>query len=918
MGFYQNLVVNSTNSNELYHSSGLSDIPLNTVSLPIGNPTGVVMNGSNPIVAGAAGSHIYTLSGISNVLLGSFYASGASTFEFVGGLSTSGGDLISVLDDYIHHHSGVSEVILGSFASTQNSAYGVHFHKQTGEILGTTNTRDYIYRYDGFTGTSLGSIQTTYGNTNDLAADTEGNLLVNGSNGNFIYHHSGISNVLLGSFINPGEQLNSLGGIGLNAILKEGVIPSDQSNVLSQVKVSGLEFESPLSAKVSSSMNDYNSSSNFTLKYDSPFGRHSNNFIVGEEVTIDADNAMERTFESNLDVNSNISVRGGNWSSQSFTIGTTGDNIDFLLDKVSVYINNLLIVGSPGDLNISIREANPDGSPKEEDIATGTITEAEILAISGEEKEVTLRTANNKRLLLEKDLMYVFIANAPAGDASNQYRLRWSRNTNSYAGGTRYFSTNSGSTWSISTNNDLTFQIKGAPIYPTTRLITGVLERVKFDGRETAESVTLMGRDYSLRLQDATVEPIVYTDSEISTIVTDIINNNVSDITTNNVEVTDITLERIAFNHTRVFDALTQLAQLAGFYFYIDNDRDLHFEKRENVSSGITLDNTIVNNSTLNQTREGMANSVFVYGDRMLAGFEETATGDGIGSEFTLVSKPRNTFVTVNGSPLVGGVLELTTIPTSGPEYLVSFEDRKVVFVSGTDLGYSSIPGNGSSIVFQYDRDLPIVKAGTDRDSIKLYGKKTKVINDKSIKDPRTATSILRSELENASPFKGVEVGLKGWKIVTPGTTAKVTLPNFNIDEDVGILNTTYKLDKRSVQDQKVLKIRLDKKITDITDEIKDVKRRLNAIEEGDRQESDQLTSIEFAQNDFSVIGSYWEVKTSTTTGSQYHLYSTGFTPPVNPFHLASGTDQGAVAGSYTGSAQAFGNFVTLQSGGFF
>jgi hypothetical protein len=454
----------------------------------------------------------------------------------------------------------------------------------------------------------------------------------------------------------------------------------------------------------------------------------------------------------------------------------------------------------------------------------------------------------------------------------------------------------------------------------STKLLTGIIERVKFIGKETSQSITIMGKDFSLRLLDVTVEPIVYTDTEISDIVKDIITDNVSDITTNNVNITETTLKRIAFNHTNVFEALKQLAELAGFYFYVDNDKDLHFEKRANISSGIVLDNTNINKSTLNQTREGMWNSVFVYGDRALAGFQEEFTAGSPlgGSVFTLLNKPRNNLITVNGSPQVGGVFELTVEPTSGPQYLVSFNDKQIIFVSGTDIGYNAVPASGDNLVFQYDRDVPIVKAGQDRESIKLFGKKERIINDKSINDPNTATDILKAELLKSNPFKGVETSITGWFDITPGNTARVTLSDFNIDEDIGILSASYVFDKNTVQSNKIITVKLDKKIKDITDEITNIRNRLNAIEEADRQETDSITRLEQASEDLSVVGSFWTISTNSVTGSAYHLYSTGFVPPVNPFHLASGTDQGLLAGSFTGSAQAFTDFAIVKSGGFY
>lgn len=448
----------------------------------------------------------------------------------------------------------------------------------------------------------------------------------------------------------------------------------------------------------------------------------------------------------------------------------------------------------------------------------------------------------------------------------------------------------------------------------TTKLLVGIIERVKFRGKDTRQTVTLKGRDFSLRLQDATVDPVVFTDSEISTIVTNIINNNVSDVTTNNVEVTETTLKRIVFNHTPVFEALKQLSKLAGYYFYVDNDKDLNFKKRDNIDSGIVLDNTNITKADLNETREGMFNSVFVYGDRALDGFNETFTADGTGSVFTLLNKPRNTTVNVNNNIQKGGVFELTVEPVSGADYLVSFNDRTITFISGTDLGYSSIPSNGSSVSIDYFRDIPIVKAGIDRDSITLFGKKEKIINDKSINDPNTAVDILKAELENANPFKGVEVTIQGWNNITPGNTARVRLSDFNIDEDVGILSVAYDFNKKTVNSEDIITIRLDKKVRDITDEITDIRARLNAIEESDRQETDLITRLETVQNEFSVIGSYWTISTRTL-GSSFILG----VPNSNPGGVGFGGTLGSVVGSginFLGDSRT--DLSILHSGGFY
>ena len=402
----------------------------------------------------------------------------------------------------------------------------------------------------------------------------------------------------------------------------------------------------------------------------------------------------------------------------------------------------------------------------------------------------------------------------------------------------------------------------------TTKIFTGVLEKISFLGVGTHQKVVLTGRDYTSRLMDLTVEPIVYTSSEISTIITDIFSNaGITDITTTNVDTTGTTLARIAFNQTTIYDSIKQLAELAGFYFYIDVDKDLNFKQNLTTSSGVTFNNENILKQRFDTTREGMANDIWVYGDRSLAGFKENISADG-GSVFTLLSKPHNTFVEYLGIPKVGDVYQMVSVPTSGTNYLVNYFDKELIFVSGTDIGYSSIPASGGSILVTYDRDLPIVKHGLDRVSQSLYMKKTKIINDKSIKDPQTASSILKKELENADPFKGMEVDLKGWYSLVPGETVNIELDDFNLDEeDIPILSISYTFDKNTIYSENVVKVKFNKKIKDVTDELANIKRRIDVIEAGDRQDSDIITRLEQATGSALVVGSYWEVKIKNIAG---------------------------------------------------
>ncbi|MEK7111793.1 MAG: hypothetical protein AAB875_00540, partial [Patescibacteria group bacterium] len=240
-------------------------------------------------------------------------------------------------------------------------------------------------------------------------------------------------------------------------------------------------------------------------------------------------------------------------------------------------------------------------------------------------------------------------------------------------------------------------------------------------------------------------------------------------------------------------------------------------------------------------SRENFVNRVWVYGDRQLTHapvniFTQDAS---LGSVVTLTYNPHNTQVQSSafpGSTLIGGIFNMVTPNSvSGLDYLVNYEDRQIIMVSGTTAGYSKIPPNGGSLVTNYDRSVPIAKFKEDTASINLYGPKEKIIVDKSIKDPATATSIVLTELENSTPLDEIELNLKGWFTFTPSQTVGVNIPNFNLSGTaIGILDVNYNFNPITIQNENVIQISLDNKITDITDQIVDLHRRLKQIEAGE------------------------------------------------------------------------------------
>ena len=225
-------------------------------------------------------------------------------------------------------------------------------------------------------------------------------------------------------------------------------------------------------------------------------------------------------------------------------------------------------------------------------------------------------------------------------------------------------------------------------ITPTTEVFRGIIEDIEFIGSGTKGRLVISGRDYGAILQDIIVEPRIFKDTEASEIVKSLMRQNVSDITFNNVDVTSTTIDKITFNGVSVFDALRQIAIISGFFFFVDEDKDLNFKEKDNVSSGLTFDNTNTQSGNFRQSDDDIFNHVKVVGDRQLTAAQQIfETGvDNTGSIYELDSKPYNTKVTLSGATnqilQPGGILFINDPQTDNTKFLVDFSESRIVLTS--------------------------------------------------------------------------------------------------------------------------------------------------------------------------------------------------------------------------------------------
>lgn len=443
---------------------------------------------------------------------------------------------------------------------------------------------------------------------------------------------------------------------------------------------------------------------------------------------------------------------------------------------------------------------------------------------------------------------------------------------------------------------------------PTIKLFVGLIEDITFRGSGSVqEKITISGRDFSVRLMDETVDPVVFNNAEVSTIVTSIIASDVQDITTNNVDASSKVITHIKFNHTTVFDTIKQLAEEADFAFFVDTDKDLNFKPKGSISSGETLDSTNVISSNFRESDQELYNRVWVYGGRQLSGYKETQTADG-GSVFTLDYKPHNTKIDVEGTRQVGGVFNLVGDPGSPTQYLVDFHNQNVIFVSGVVAPGpgDNIPTSGDTVDFDYNRSTPIIKFGEDATSVTAFGPHTKVITDKGITEPKEATDLVLTTLaQQAQPIKTGSLNIQGLIQLTAGQTVLVNLPNENISNiTYEILEARYTFNTANNQANRVLSVRVSRKLRNLNDTIKQMILDIRKLQGEDLIDTDLFSRLVLGPGSYGVKVNFWSVSTRDV-GSAFVLSH----PLLGD--LGSGTDQVDPQSFLGDSGEAFAIIVS-------
>ena len=167
----------------------------------------------------------------------------------------------------------------------------------------------------------------------------------------------------------------------------------------------------------------------------------------------------------------------------------------------------------------------------------------------------------------------------------------------------------------------------------------GVVVRVKTVTQGIRSLFEVECRDYTHYLDRRLVNQR-YTNQSVEAIIADLIDNNADEFTYTNVDC-DTLIDTITFNRIPVSNCIQQLAELVGFSWYVDYQKDIHFFAENSevapFSLSATGDKHIWESLTITEDISQIRNQVIVIGGQEpIATRTERYVADGQQRQFPL------------------------------------------------------------------------------------------------------------------------------------------------------------------------------------------------------------------------------------------------------------------------------------------
>lgn len=289
------------------------------------------------------------------------------------------------------------------------------------------------------------------------------------------------------------------------------------------------------------------------------------------------------------------------------------------------------------------------------------------------------------------------------------------------------------------------------------RLLGIVIDKETNQDGPNVKNLKLKGNDYTTRALNVKVT-MAYQGQTPDFIIKDILSQYLPEITTNNVQVGAAPIAYIKFTHKSLFDCFADLATIAGWDWYVDEHKDLHWFSASSNPASVVLSsvgsnaNIVRGSAKFKTTASKMKNKMTFYGGSYLSNDRtESQLGDGNRKTFMFtyklsnytaapgtVKNPARPIITVNGVQKTVGKDGVDT----GKDFYVKVGERWArQDDSETPLGPSDV------FAITYNYDVLLIEQNQVDASINKYGLFEDVKIDQRIKSRDTARAIISAEL---------------------------------------------------------------------------------------------------------------------------------------------------------------------------
>jgi len=293
-------------------------------------------------------------------------------------------------------------------------------------------------------------------------------------------------------------------------------------------------------------------------------------------------------------------------------------------------------------------------------------------------------------------------------------------------------------------------------------------------------------KDYTY-LMDKKLVKETYEDTLVEDIITDIVSNYLpSGFTTNNVASTGITLKYIMFDYEEPSKCFQRLAEMIGYDWYVDENKDIHFfSKEEGETAPFNLTDTgtpVYKDLVIREDQKQIKNVIYVRGGEYVGDLrtDKVGAGDGETKVFKLPyrydEKP---------SVTVGGVSQ-----TVGIDFLDSEDDYDCLWnYQEKIIRFKTAPASGDDIEVTGYPLIPVLIKAQDTSSISKYGEREFRIIDKTIKTKEAARRRAQAELTDYS----LPIQEGSFIVYTSGLRAGQKI---NIQSDIRNINQDFIIDQ--------------------------------------------------------------------------------------------------------------------------